>query len=565
MPVRSAVGVLCAVLLCPAFAGGDSCDTGEYRLWDDYAGGRLGVCEVLGPSEVRLTITPEIEGEINPSPWYSFAVRPFPDREVPDAPLRITLDYGDFAHRYWPKVSRDRRDWSRLEDRQVNIEDGRAVISMEPLDASRFISAQALITDVHYDDWMSRMRKKHDHVRRTNFGYSTERRPLGALHINGEAENLVLVLGRQHPPEVSGAKALFEFVETVLEGRWKACRKPASSACRFYTHFGLLVVPLMNPDGVARGNWRLSTQGVDLNRDWGPFTQPETRKVAGYVERLVQDGRRLRLVLDFHSTDRSLAYTQAHREYTDPTGFAKIWIDLAHDLGAEFAHGPRRTSGIRTAKNYFFETYRIPSITYEVADEASDARIKTNARAVAVATVELLGSLAPPVASGLEPTPCKDAFCHIGQINKASLVMLVEQGLVDQDDAKTIARAVVEVLDAERLPGAQRLSNYADIEALLTARIGPVAANVHLGRSRQDVHGASRRMQTRQRLIAIGESLLGARALYLEFAQSYKATPVPAYTHGVQSQPTSLGHFHARLRRGHDAGFRATHGSLRPP
>ena len=37
------------------------------------------------------------------------------------------------------------------------------------------------------------------------------------------------------------------------------------------------VVPLANPDGVEQGHWRHNAQGVDLNRDWDRFQQPETR------------------------------------------------------------------------------------------------------------------------------------------------------------------------------------------------------------------------------------------------------------------------------------------------
>jgi hypothetical protein len=37
-----------------------------------------------------------------------------------------------------------------------------------------------------------------------------------------------------------------------------------------------------NPDGVDKGHWRLNDGGVDLNRDWGPFTQPETGMSNGY-------------------------------------------------------------------------------------------------------------------------------------------------------------------------------------------------------------------------------------------------------------------------------------------
>ena len=541
MSLRRAL--ILALALCPLAASGEYCETGEYRLWDGYPGGRLGHCEPLGPSEVRLTITPEIEGEINPSPWYSFRIRPFPDSEVPDAPFKITLAYGDYAHRYWPKVSSDRRRWARLKEERVVLEGGQATITLDSLGSGLYVSAQEVIAAGYYESWMQRLAEQHSEVKRLSLGYSPGRRLIDALRINSGAENLLLILGRQHPPEVTGAKALFEFVETILAGRDTACDDPQSNLCRFYASFGLLVVPVVNPDGVALGHWRLNEHGVDLNRDWGPFTQPETNAVAGYVQRLAWKGTRLALVLDFHSTDRNLAYTQMARDQTEPAGFAVAWVRLAHELGAEFAHEPRPVSGRGTAKNYFFETYGIPSITYEVADEESARQVKANARAVAVATAELLGSLAPAAAEDVQAEVCKDFFCHMGQVNKASLVMLAEEQLVGDSDARRIATAIDEVLREQSAPGAERSGNYLDFEELLTDRIGPIAANVHLGRSRQDVHGATRRMVTRARLVEIAAALMDARRLALEFASAHRATPVPAYTHGVQSQPTSLGHF----------------------
>ena len=33
-------------------------------------------------------------------------------------------------------------------------------------------------------------------------------------------------------------------------------------------HFIFKIVPMLNPDGVIRGNYRCNTLGVDLNRRW---------------------------------------------------------------------------------------------------------------------------------------------------------------------------------------------------------------------------------------------------------------------------------------------------------
>ena len=539
------------LLALPQIVLAAPCETGVYRLWDGYPTANIGECHVVGPNEVVLRIKPEIQGEINPSPWYGFHVRLYPETDKDASPLKVTLEYEVHAHRYWPKVRRFGGLWQRLPEDQVRLDGDRAVLVLEDVGSGLYISAQEILDSRRYDAWIDKLDEVHREIKVFTLGYSSGRRPIRGFNTNSKAEEFVLVLGRQHPPEVTGGRALMTFVDTLLFGRDKACEKPASNACRFYDHYDLIVIPLMNPDGVALGHWRLNLKGVDLNRDWGPFTQPETTVVAARVQRLVRQGRRLRLMLDFHSTNRSLIYTQMAREDTDPPGFAIAWAELARELGAEFAHEPRPQSGTPNAKNYFFDQYGVPSITYEVADEADTQEITQTARAFAVATAELLGSMAG--SSLVEQKACEDLFCHMGEVNMASLVMLEEEGLLSAEDARQIGRAIEALLSEAQADKALRSSNYLDFEAMLVKRIGPIAANVHMGRSRQDVHGASRRMFARSRLLAVAGRLVEARELMIELAEHYADTPVPAYTHGVQSQPTTLGHqflaFSAGLER----------------
>lgn len=60
-------------------------------------------------------------------------------------------------------------------------------------------------------------------------------------------------------------------------------------AMEFRKHFVIKAFPMLNPDGVVNGHWRHNAMGVDLNRDWQNFNQPETRAVRDALSPLVDD------------------------------------------------------------------------------------------------------------------------------------------------------------------------------------------------------------------------------------------------------------------------------------
>lgn len=136
-----------------------------------------------------------------------------------------------------------------------------------------------------------------------------------------------------------------------------------------------------------------------------------------------------------------------------------------------------------------------------------------------------------------------DNFHHLGEINKASLVMLVEEELVPKKLAKRIAEGIEQVIAEQDAAGSARSSNYLNFEARLIEIAEPEASRLHTGRSRQDIGSTYRRMGLREALLDSYAGLLGARLALLELAADHVDTIIPAYTHGVQAQPTSFAHY----------------------
>lgn len=63
------------------------------------------------------------------------------------------------------------------------------------------------------------------------------------------------------------------------------------------------VVPLVNPDGVARGSWRFDTNGINLNRRYVDPDQQSQPTIAAVKEEILKEHQRgnLKLFVDFHA------------------------------------------------------------------------------------------------------------------------------------------------------------------------------------------------------------------------------------------------------------------------
>lgn len=133
-----------------------------------------------------------------------------------------------------------------------------------------------------------------------------------------------------------------------------------------------------------------------------------------------------------------------------------------------------------------------------------------------------------------------DDHSFLVAMNKAQLIMLAERGLLESRLASDIARGV-HAIAAD--PDAPRPADYLAYEKELVARVGGDASNLHLGRSRNDIGATRERLWLRQECLAIATKLVAARRELLARVSEHADVVIPAYTHAVQAQPISLGHY----------------------
>ncbi len=84
---------------------------------------------------------------------------------------------------------------------------------------------------------------------------------------------------------------------------------------------------------------------------------------------------------------------------------------------------------------------------------------------------------------------------------------------------------------------------HLNMEALLTAEIGPVAGKLHTARSRNDQVATDLHLWLKHRLPAIKEALTNLQTVLVGQAKAHAATIMPGYTHMQHAQPITYGHY----------------------
>jgi predicted deacylase len=210
----------------------------------------------------------------------------------------------DLLEQFRPMISNDRLTWDYMNPLDLNKKNPKYIFTlhMKVNQDPRWISAQELVTSTDYQQWTDKL-KELPYITDSVIGRSVEGRPIREVDITeskGDPE-LVIITGRQHPSEVAGYFSLKAFVEKITGN--------STLAAAFRKKFKLVIFPLVNPDGVDDGFGRCNANGINLNRDWKRFLQPETHAVKDRVEQLLRrHSGKVRFFIDFHSAEKDLFY-----------------------------------------------------------------------------------------------------------------------------------------------------------------------------------------------------------------------------------------------------------------
>ena len=158
-----------------------------------------------------------------------------------------------------------------------------------------------------------------------------------------------------------------------------------------------------------------------------------------------------------------------------------------------------------------------------------------------VVVASVLAALSCGVVAQAADKSVHDEFYWISQINKASIVINSQQGLLDKADAVSIAKGLQKVLtDAQN--GGKKPKSALAFEPVLIKASGPEASLIHAGRSSQDMHATHRALIMYEDVLKLSDKLNQTTQTMWKLAERHKATLVPNYTNGVPALPNTYGH-----------------------
>lgn len=390
VPALLLLAAACAPQPSPPLAAAPPplCAGAGLRVHADFEGARASACTITDDGRVLVTVLPET-ANTNPSPWYAMRL----EGPAGASPF-VELRYGGTEHRYPPWARGPDGKWVKLPDADTReAADGSATIRLAPLAGPTILAAQPLdpIAEA-LAPWQALAARGQ--VRPIEMGPTPDGRPLPVfLHMPPRAQGLVILVSRQHPPEETGALAFDSFAARIFADT------PAAEAVR--RRFAILVAPVLNPDGIARGNWRGNAAGADLNRDWGPFIQPETKALGTRIADLAAMLKPVAMI-DFHSTHRDVIYAPPRNPAAPPTDAAERFLDrfAATPQGAPIPVVRSHRPGAGTLKGWSLDRLGIAGLTYEVGDSSDRSATSATAIVAADAFLDALAQHPAPPSQG---------------------------------------------------------------------------------------------------------------------------------------------------------------------
>lgn len=309
MLIRPRFAVPLAAAVCLAAACGRAAP-GRVRVTADFEGGSIGRVEAVTDTHLRCALEGETDqnGRNRQANWYYFRLDNVRGRDLTIDLVNLPGEYNFVPNRgavtkdTVPVFSTDNRTWTHFPGAEYDGAEPSLRLRLRPETARVWIAHVPPYTNRHLAERL-RSIKGRPGVTVKSIGKTPERRdiPLVTLtdpKVEDDGKKVVWLMFRQHSWEAGSSWAGDGALELL------ASEDPA--AARLRREIVWKVLPLCDPDGVARGGVRFNQYGFDLNRNWDvdhPAALPEITAQRKAIYEWVDSGRRIDFFLTLHNTE----------------------------------------------------------------------------------------------------------------------------------------------------------------------------------------------------------------------------------------------------------------------
>jgi murein tripeptide amidase MpaA len=343
--------------------------TSDVSLSVDFEGASLRDWSQPSPGTFHLNIRKDTNSDF--SRWYSFRVQ-----GAQGEPLifRIMNAGTVSAAAAWafnrPVVSADGGDsWARIS--QTDYDAGVFVFQHTPVSDDEWI---ALNPVYNFSRWEGLVGEIQGHAMVDSVVILTHTlggRPVHMVKITDPSvpdsqKGGIWAIARQHPAETGGSW----MAEGLLQ--WLLSSSPQAAELR--RQVTIYMVPFMNPDGVALGNYRVNSVGANLNREWvnrSYSTAPSVAAVADEIESFAASGRPFEFFVDFHAYSslrkNFFFYSGPDRATTEAYQRTAALMARFQGINGDFTQAGSSPSadGPTLARGWAFENFGVQAVTFE--------------------------------------------------------------------------------------------------------------------------------------------------------------------------------------------------------
>ncbi len=285
---------------------------GELKVVSDFEAASIGECKTVAENHLECGVKGETDqdGRNRQASWYYFRLEGGAGAEVTIDLVDLAGEYnykankGSISDKTPPWVSYDQKKWTSVapETLEYDPEQPRLRMKLTPEQDPVWIAHVPPYTTEDLDRLME-FAEGSRYMEKEVIGKTVGGRDLLLLtftipSVPADRKKVVWLMFRQHAWEAGSSWAAEGAIRFLLSNETAATKVRRTGIIK--------ILPMCDPDGVARGGVRFNANGYDLNRNWDAIDAAKMPEIAAQhqaVSDWVKGGNRFDLFVTLHNTE----------------------------------------------------------------------------------------------------------------------------------------------------------------------------------------------------------------------------------------------------------------------